>query len=166
MRPRAHISTRLACAVCFALLFTAGHPAIADEAARTGQTKVQPANLEEGPIDILPTLKGHMARLGSLMNVLFRNIDDPARAEELISIADEMEVHLRRSERVTPLPLLLIGDPKKYAAAEAAYQKCLTDASAMLAELKTALRGGSDSAPRDALLRLDQKRRDCHVAFG
>lgn len=166
MRLQLHIFSRSACAICLALLFTAGHPASADQTVQTGQPKIQPVNLEQGPIDILPTLKGHMARLGSLMNVLFRNIDDPARAEELIGIADEMEVHLRRSGRFTPLANLLIVDPQRHAAAEVAYQKCLNDTKAIIAELKAALRGGSDGAPRDALLRLDQKRRDCHVAFG
>ncbi len=161
MRPRPHTYV-----LCFALLFAAGHPANADQTEHTGQTPVRPAALEPGPLEILPTLKGHMARLGSLMNVLFRNIDDPARAEELIGVADEMKEHLRRSGRFTPLALLLIGDPKKYAAAEAGYQKCLDDTTTMLVELKAALRSGSTGAPRDALLRLDQKRRDCHVAFG
>ena len=161
MGPRPHTY-----ALCIALLFAVAQPASADQTAQAEPMPVVPAALEQGPLDILPTLKGHMARLGSLMNVLFRNIDDPARADELIGIADEMKEHLDRSKNFTPLSILLIGEPKQYAAAEAAYLKCLSDTTAMISDLKTALRDGNAGTPRAALLRLDQKRRDCHVAFG
>lgn len=143
-----------------------GAKSMADPVARTGSSPMVRAALEQERMSILPTLKGHMARLGTLMNVLFRNIDDPARAEELIGVSDEMITHLRSVRRFTPFSLVMIGDPAKYAAAETAFQACLNDSIAMLTDLKAALRGSSNLEPRPALLKLDKKRRDCHAAFG
>lgn len=119
-----------------------------------------------GATDILPTLKGHMARLGSLMNFLFRNVDDGSRKAELISVVQEMKVHLRQSKQFEPLRLHLIADEQQHALAKAGYLACLTAALELLADLEVALRRARAGEPRTALLRLDQKRRDCHVAFG
>ena len=117
-------------------------------------------------MDILPTLKGHMVRLGTLMNFLFRNVDDGSRRAELISAVQEMKVHLRRSKQFEPPPLHLIADAQKHALAKADYRACLTAALELTADLEATLRDARGGEPRPALLRLDQKRRDCHVAFG
>lgn len=119
-----------------------------------------------GATDILPTLKGHMARLGTLMNFLFRNVDDGSRTAELINAVREMEAHLRLSKRFEPPALHLIADAQKHALARADYRACLTAALELIADLEATLRGALAGEPRSALLRLDQKRRDCHVAFG
>ena len=119
-----------------------------------------------GTADILPTLKGHMARLGTLMNFLFRNVDDGSRTAEMISVVQEMKVHLRLSKRFEPPALYVIADAQSYQRAKASYRACLLATLELTADLEAALRGARPGEPRSALLRLDQKRRDCHVAFG
>ena len=119
-----------------------------------------------GAIEFLPTLKGHMARLGSLMNFLFRNVDNEARRAELISATQEMQAHLHRSKQFEPVQLYTIVDAEQHAQAKADYRACLVGAIELTADLEATLRGTQPGEPRAALLRLDQKRRDCHVAFG
>ena len=117
-------------------------------------------------MDILPTLKGHMAHLGALMNFLFRNIDEEDQRDELIAVAREMDEHLRRSTHFEPLSLDLIIDPAEYAKARKAYRKCIRVTRQLTAELEQSLSGSGAQTPRQVLLRLDRKRRDCHAAFG
>ena len=119
-----------------------------------------------GTMEILPTLKGHMARLGTLMNFLFRNVDEESRKAELISALQEMQVHLRRSKQFEPIRLHLIVDAEEFAQAKADYHACLIATLELTANLEATLRGTRPGEPRTALLRLDQKRRDCHVTFG
>lgn len=117
-------------------------------------------------MDILPTLKGHMAHLGALMNFLFRNIDDQDQRDDLIAVAREMNEHLRRSKHFEPLALDLIIDPGKYAKAREAYRDCIRATRELMSELERSLSGSGVETPKQVLLRLDRKRRDCHAAFG
>ena len=128
--------------------------------------EVRPVSARPDAMAILPTLKGHMAHLGTLMNFLFRNIDEEERRDELIAVAREMNEHLRRSTHFEPLALALIVDPGKYAKAREAYRDCVRVTRQLVDELEKSLSGGSQDTPKQVLLRLDRKRRDCHAAFG
>ena len=119
-----------------------------------------------GGLDVLPTLKAHMARLGTLMNFLFRNIDETAKAPELIAVTREMDEHLRRAGDFRPDSIAIRGDADSEAKDMEQFAACLEKARADLADLRNALDAGGPGEPRQVLLRLDQTRRDCHAAFG
>ncbi len=119
-----------------------------------------------GALDVLPTLKARMARLGTLMNFLFRNIDETAKAPELIAATREMEEHLRYAGDFKPTSIAILGNTEREAKGMKQFTACLEKARRGLAELRNALDAGAADEPRRALLRLDRTRRDCHAAFG
>ena len=117
-------------------------------------------------LDILPTLKGHMARLGSLMNVLFRDVDDPDQQDKVKKAIDEMEVILERvGNRFTPKGIALVANKDQQTAAIAGYQDCLAQTLASLDVMTTQLEATKYGEARQTLFKLDGLRRDCHSKY-
>lgn len=119
-----------------------------------------------GGMDILPSLKGHMARLEVLMNRLFRDIDDPAKSGELVRITREMQAHLHRAGHFKPEKVEWLIDPGKERGAMEGFRACLERARDQLARLAAALGGQGAQPPKAVLLELDTTRRTCHAQFG
>lgn len=135
--------------------------------AEPKRAAVIPVNVPaSGALELLPSLKSHMARLGTLMNVLFRNIDERDKATDLIAVTDEMDVHLRRAGGFVPTSIAILPDRGAERAALERFQACLTRTRGLLADLRAALGERAGEAPKAVLLRLDKTRRDCHAAFG
>ena len=150
------------------VLWVAAVTALAGAAmAEPKRAAVTPANAPAAAaLGLLPSLKSHMARLGTLMNVLFRNIDERDKAAELIAVTQEMDMHLQRSGDFVPIAIAILPDLEAERAARQRFQACLTRSRDLLAELRAALGGQAGETPRAVLLRLDKTRRDCHAAFG
>lgn len=139
------------------------------KADRAVDIRTQPATRSgDIPVDlqILSSLKSHMARMGSLMNFLFRNIDEPERSEELLAVIKEMRGHLRLSGRFTPFSMASLADPSLEASELTRFQDCLTKADALFAALRKPIIAADLAAAKTSLLVLDKHRRDCHAAFG
>jgi hypothetical protein len=119
-----------------------------------------------GNLDILPSLKGRMARLEVLMNRLFRDIDDPAKSAELAAITREMSEHLNRAGQFTPEKVEWMIDAEEERDAMKGFRACLARARDQLTRLGAALGGKRDEAPKAVLLELDTTRRTCHAEFG
>lgn len=115
---------------------------------------------------ILPSLRGHMAELGTLMNRLFRHVGDPERTSELIGVTREMEALLSAAGDFEPTVALIEPDQERRAEIMSGFRSCLQRARGVVAELRQALVSGGGDEQKDRLLRLDQVRRDCHAAFG
>ncbi|WP_421724532.1 hypothetical protein [Bauldia sp.] len=152
-------------AVIMALAVLVGHEVPASVSARAQVLSVQPAKASQST-DLLPSLRAHMAELGTLMNFLFRHIDDPARAGELADIAEKMEGLLLAAGAFTPNVALLEMDPEKEATIMRGFQACLDRARGAVRDLRMSLTAGTGEAWRAQLLQLDEIRRDCHAAFG
>lgn len=122
----------------------------------------------EIPVDlqILPSLKSHMARMGSLMNFLFRNIDEREQSEELLAVIKEMRGHLRLSGRFTPFSMASLANPNLEASELKRFQDCLTKADTLFAALREPIIAADLAGAKEGLLVLDKLRRDCHAAFG
>jgi len=129
------------------------------------QAPTLPANAPQAT-DILPSLKSHMAQLGSLMNVLFRNIDEPERSGELVTVTLEMDALLRRAAAFKPDVVMFQVDAEKEAKALTEFHACIERARAVLAQLRGVLAGNQGREPKYHLLQLDRVRRNCHAAFG
>ncbi len=123
--------------------------------------------IEKSKLAILPTLKGHMARLGSLMNFLFRNIDDEKYKGDLIIAVSEMQVLIKNSRQFKPDKYLLkIPDSDNEQALED-FQLCIKNASEKLDQLVMKISDEKDNTPdKPVLLELDLIRRNCHSKFG
>ena len=115
--------------------------------------------------DMLPTLRTHMAQLGTLMNRLFREIDEPDMASDLIGVTQEMEALLLRAAEFPPPKMRDDPDPERRATGIRGFRACLAKARRALTELRQALAAETSSVPKDRLLYLDQVRRDCHSTF-
>ncbi|MCG8558519.1 MAG: cytochrome b562 [Hyphomicrobiales bacterium] len=132
-----------------------GHVALSDPGDEAG-----------AGFDILPTLKGHMARLGSLMNFLFRHIDEPEKSAALQTAIREMRWHLRRADRFTPISFAALVAPETEQREQDRFKAGLAAADRVLAAMAEAIRESDLAAARRLLLRLDTVRRICHGAFG
>lgn len=116
--------------------------------------------------EILPSLSVHMARLGELMNRLFRYIGEPETTSELIDITHEMETLLLSVGDFEPIVALVETDPDRQAGIVRGYHACLARAIDVLSKLRDAMISSAEEEQKDWLLRLDQVRRDCHAEFG
>lgn len=152
-------------AALFALM-AVGHEAVAERAGNQKQVTSSTALSPPAVIELLPSLKSHMARMGSLMNFLFRHIDEPDRSPELLEAIDELREHLRLSRRFTPFSLASLADARQEFIEATRYKTCLDDADASLKALQSTVRAGTPAAAKSQLLELDRIRRDCHSAFG
>lgn len=138
-------------------------------ADRAIDTRTQPATRSgDIPVDlqILPSLKSHMARMGSLMNFLFRNIDELEQSEELLAVIEEMRGHLSLSSRFTPFSMVSLANPSLEASELKRFQDCLTKADTLFAALREPIIAADLAGAKEGLLVLDKLRRDCHAAFG
>lgn len=120
----------------------------------------------EAELGVLPTMKGHMGRLGTLMNVLFRSITDPNKTEAVLAATAEMQVHLERVGRtLVPTRVAAIQDAAAQDAALAGYKDCIDRSITQLDEIAAELRAQRFEQARQVLFKLDKLRRDCHSAY-
>ncbi|MEM9724862.1 MAG: hypothetical protein AAF909_05285 [Pseudomonadota bacterium] len=122
----------------------------------------------ETPADlgVLPTMKGHMGRLGTLMNIVFRSMRRPDGGPEALAAIEEMRLHLRRSgDTLIPDKVAAIEDPTERTVAIAEYKECMDQTIARLDDLADLLRVSPPKEAYDTLLALDRQRRDCHSKY-
>ena len=118
-------------------------------------------------LKILPTLKGHMARLGSLMNFLFRNIDDEKYTSELITTVAEMQLLIKNAGQFKPDKALMKIPEADHEKALGEFRHCIQNASEKLDKLMIKISDVQDKTPdKPVLLELDLIRRACHSKFG
>lgn len=149
----------VACAV--ALCWLGAAPALADRSVSPGLgAATQPE------LGVLPTMKGHMGRLGTLMNVLFRSIDEPEDTAAVLAAVAEMKLHLQRvGETLLPDKVAAIGESTARKAAIAGFKSCIDQSVARLEEITTHLLGQRLQQAQQVLYDLDQLRRDCHSKY-
>ena len=136
---------------------------VSAEQVRSLQAKEASLNSK---LDILPTLKGHMARLGTLMNVLFRDIDDAKRKELVLSTLNEMRLLLTKvgNEFIpTKVKALAKGDAKSEAIT--GFKSCIERAVSFLDEMRIQVKGAKFTEAKNSLYALDGWRRDCHSKY-
>ena len=107
-----------------------------------------------------------MARLGSLMNFLFRHIDEPEKSAALQTAIREMRWHVRRAARFTPISFAALVAPETERREQGRFKAGLSATDRILAAMAEAIRESDLAAARRLLLRLDTVRRVCHGAFG
>lgn len=135
--------------------------------AQRGAPAPGPSAAEALELGVLPTMKGHMGRLGTLMNLLFRSIDEPDETAAVLAAIDEMKLHLERvGETLLPDTVSFIMEPSARRAATEGYKRCVDRSITQLEEIAVALRGDRFPRARQLLLQLDQLRRDCHSKYG
>ena len=150
-------------------------PSWADTAAPNPKATVVEATLAEAPVapmetpadlGVLPTMKGHMGRLGTLMNIVFRSMRRPDGGPEALAAIEEMRLHLRRSgDTLIPDKVAAIEDPTERTVAIAEYKECMDQTIARLDDLADLLRVSPPKEAYDTLLALDRQRRDCHSKY-
>lgn len=117
-------------------------------------------------LTILPTLRGHMARLGTLMNFLFREIDEPHQSEAVLVTIGEMKLHLTSvGESFLPAKISTTASLSERADAIGGFKACVGGAIAMLDVIAKDVEADRLSDARVGLLELDGLRRDCHSDY-
>jgi soluble cytochrome b562 len=120
----------------------------------------------DSKLDILPTLKGHMARLGTLMNILFRDIDDANRKDLVLSTLGEMRLLLTKvGKEFTPTKVIALAEGDTKSKAVAGFKNCTSRAVGFLDEMTTQVKREKLSLAKNSLYALDGWRRDCHSKF-
>lgn len=136
---------------------------VSAEQVRSLQVKEASLNSK---LDILPTLKGHMARLGTLMNVLFRDIDDAKRKDLVISTLGEMRLLLSKvGKEFTPTKVIALAEGDTKSKAIAGFKNCTSRAIGFLDEMTTQVNREKLSLAKNSLYALDGWRRDCHSKY-
>ncbi|RMF04371.1 MAG: hypothetical protein D6773_06520 [Alphaproteobacteria bacterium] len=107
-----------------------------------------------------------MARLGTLMNLLFREIGDARKAPALVQATREMDALLAHAAGFRPDSAAFTPDAQSEAAVMRGFRACLQRAREALARLREALPVAQEGEARQRLLELDRLRRRCHAAFG
>lgn len=147
--------------ILFSLMIAPGNAL--SETSVEPKAEQRPTELE---LDVLPTLKGHMARLGTLMNVLFRDVDDPERQTEVLTAIEEMTLILENvGARFEPIKVVLLSDKGEKAAVLSGFQNCIRLAVEALDEMAEQLNETRFDMARQTLLDLDALRRDCHSKY-
>ncbi|MEL6318315.1 MAG: hypothetical protein AAFR16_11840 [Pseudomonadota bacterium] len=115
---------------------------------------------------MLPTMKGHMGRLGTLMNIVFRSMRRPDGAADALAAIEEMRLHLERTgDTLIPDKVAAIEDAAARDAAIAEYKACMDQTIARLDALAEVLRAKPPADAYDTLIALDRQRRDCHGKY-
>lgn len=143
--------------------------AVAFAAAAHEETRVRHAepNKQAGhTLTILPTLKGHMARLGSLMNFLFRKVDKSDSRQDVQETIAEMKSHLRTvGDRFVPQRIAAMTSLSDQSNAMDGFSGCIDGAIAMLDTISEEVANANYQEARHWLLALDSLRRTCHGAY-
>lgn len=117
-------------------------------------------------LTVLPTLKGYMGRLGTLMNFLFREVDEPSKRDEVQKVIDEMTSHLKDvKDKLLPRQIIaMAGGPARLTAIDG-FKACVDGAIDTLDAISSNIKDENFQAARKSLLDLDQLRRDCHTEY-
>ena len=148
--------------------FTAGLAALGAGAVLAERTSVfaDQRTIAQPELDVLPTMKGHMARLGTLMNFLFRELDEPDQKDAVLGVIDEMKRHLESVGRaLLPDKVASITNHAWRMHAVAGFRSCVERSIGLLDQIAAAVGAEQGEAALSGLYELDQLRRDCHSEF-
>ncbi len=163
MPATANIAHRLTC-LALGMLFM--FPRIDQAAAEPSVSTPAEAQSGERKLDILPTLKGHMARLGTLMNTLFRDVDDESRKERVLITLAEMRFLLTKvSKKFVPAKIVDLSDSVSKTNAIAGFKACTEQAVGFLEKITSELNRNKFTEARNSLYSLDSLRRNCHSKY-
>ena len=144
------------------LIIGAATPLQAEQ--KSADTDVE--SIAEQKLTILPTLRGHMARLGTLMNFLFRELDEPDKSRAVLVTIEEMKLHLTSvGESFLPTKISTTASLSERTDAIGGFKACVGGAIAMLDVIAKDVEAERLRDARESLLELDRLRRDCHSAY-
>ncbi len=149
-------------AAAFTLMPIVESQSLAQDAGRNVATMTA----EVSDLGVLPTMKGYMGRLGTLMNVLFRTVHKPDSADDTLRAIEEMTRHLQEvGNTLLPDKVEAIDDKAQQGMAIHGFKACVDQAITGLSAIAARISAREFEAARARLLELDQLRRDCHSKY-
>ncbi|MEQ8824817.1 MAG: hypothetical protein RIC14_10625 [Filomicrobium sp.] len=134
--------------------------------AETPADHSQPKEQASPKLTVLPTMKGYMGRLGTLMNFLFREVDEPSKRDEVQQVINEMKSHLSEvKDKLLPRQILAMAGGQARLTAIGGFKACVDGAIDTLDAISSNIIDENFQAARKSLLYLDQLRRDCHTEY-